>query len=612
MASLDPRRDLAMTHEDAHGQALWAQTLLAAFAEAGVRDVVVSPGSRSTPFVLAADAHPQLTCHDVVDERSAAYFALGQARVSGRPSLLLCTSGTAVANYLPAVVEAGMAFVPVVVLSADRPIDLAHCGANQTIDQLKLFGDHARRFFDLGLWDVAPRALRSLRRTVAQAVFASTYPLPGAVHLNARARKPLEPVEPATATARLAQARPMRPLRQAAAADLDRLAQRLNASKRSLMVAGPAPIAHGDLAAVFFDVARRSDSVVFADPASQWRFVDCPPSVTKVDGFDSLLHSPSFRRRWRPDLIVQWGRVPTSGAFERVLEEWDDIEHWVIDPHGWNDPQSTVDHLLFSDLRPTLDGLAERLVEDGARDAPWLSAWANGDDLVWRRVEEVIRRGVPALSEGEVARCAVESLGDGDLLVIGNSLPIREVDLYGRGGGRALRVASQRGTSGIDGVVSGAFGAAQQFGGPALLLVGDVSFLHDLSGLAAAALVPTPVVLLVVQNQGGRIFEQLPVRRFLSSTAAADQNVVASGLDGSALRHWLTPHDVSLRHAAALYGLGFHRVTEVDALRTAVGQGLARAGTTVIEAVVPKHGAAEQNEALRREVEHALDGADLT
>ncbi|RMH22798.1 MAG: 2-succinyl-5-enolpyruvyl-6-hydroxy-3-cyclohexene-1-carboxylate synthase, partial [Acidobacteria bacterium] len=196
--------------EAANLQAVWARLLIHSLVDAGVREAVISPGSRSTPFVLAACAHPGLRCHDVIDERAAAFFALGQGRASGRPSLLICTSGTAGAHYLPAVIEAEMARVPLLVLTADRPLELTRGGANQTIDQLKLFGDHARAFFELGLADADPAALRALRRTAAQAVFRCREPVPGAVHLNARARKPLEPVAeedgPRRALARRAEA----------------------------------------------------------------------------------------------------------------------------------------------------------------------------------------------------------------------------------------------------------------------------------------------------------------------------------------------------------------------------------------------------------------------
>ncbi|MCA9529617.1 MAG: 2-succinyl-5-enolpyruvyl-6-hydroxy-3-cyclohexene-1-carboxylate synthase, partial [Myxococcales bacterium] len=188
--------------ESASVQAEWARVLLGALRRAGVRDVVISPGSRSTPFVLAADAEPGLRCHDVIDEREAGFFALGQARVTGVPSLLLCTSGTAAAHYYPAVIEASSAQVPLLVLSADRPPELHGSGANQTIDQTRLFGVHVRRFIELGAApapgypDLDARAFAALCRSAAQAVAAAKGPPAGAVHLNAPARKPLEPPAP--------------------------------------------------------------------------------------------------------------------------------------------------------------------------------------------------------------------------------------------------------------------------------------------------------------------------------------------------------------------------------------------------------------------------------
>ncbi len=170
----------------------WASLLMHALERAGITDVVISPGSRSTPFVLQA-ARRGLRCHDIVDERSAAFFALGQAKVTGRPTLLLCTSGSAGAHYLPAVIEAEHSHTPLIILTADRPFELSQCAAPQTIDQVKLFGDHVRGFFELGMPDGAPGALRALARVATEAALLSCWPEPGAVHLNARARKPLEP-----------------------------------------------------------------------------------------------------------------------------------------------------------------------------------------------------------------------------------------------------------------------------------------------------------------------------------------------------------------------------------------------------------------------------------
>ncbi|HRI55183.1 MAG TPA: 2-succinyl-5-enolpyruvyl-6-hydroxy-3-cyclohexene-1-carboxylic-acid synthase, partial [Pseudomonadota bacterium] len=229
----------------------WARLLLGSLAAAGVREVVVSPGARSTPFVCAAHAEPQLRCWDVIDERAAAFFALGQARVTGRPSLLICTSGTAGAHYLPAVIEAGAAHLPLLVLTADRPFELQDCGAPQTIDQIKLLGGHARRFFELGMPDPSDLSLRALRRLAAQAVLTTTWPTPGAVHLNARARKPLEPQSVHTSDEVALRARVdellQAPLLRAyppravpAPAGVAAAAQLCRSARRGLIICGPA------------------------------------------------------------------------------------------------------------------------------------------------------------------------------------------------------------------------------------------------------------------------------------------------------------------------------------------------------------------------------------
>ncbi len=569
-------------------QAEWARLLIASLAAAGVRDVVLSPGSRSTPFVLAVARESGLRCHDVIDERSAAFFALGQARVTGRPSLLICTSGTAGANYLSAVIEAEMSFTPLLVLTADRPVDLVGCGANQTIDQLKLFGDHVRRFFDLGTGDVDPRALRALRRTATQAVLASLHPRPGPVHLNARAKKPLEPrdvdselQDEVEALLRRPPIEALPPRLEPEPQALDGLAAACRETERGLIVAGPAPVTQAEDAAAIFELARRTGFPVLADATSQLRYRGRRgEDAVFVDAFGLLLGNAGFRERHAPELVVQIGRAPTTAAWGKYID--DRLEHFLICPYGWNDPQSTATHRLIASVGTAVAGLVERL-DDRVPGGRWLHAFRKAEALAQSLIDDDL--ALAELSEGAVARTVIESLPDEALLVVGNSLSIREVDVYGRGGDTQAFVASQRGTSGIDGVTSGAFGAASAAGQPAVLLTGDVAFLHDLSGLGAARHVTVPFALVVVQNRGGRIFEMLPV----ASHPAAQ---------GEVFDHWLTPHDADFSHAASTFGLPFVRVETREGLGEALRQALVETGVTVIEAVVPPHGAVEQNRRL--------------
>lgn len=595
----------------------WARLVVASLADAGIQDVVVSPGSRSTPFVLQASRHADLRLVDVVDERSAAFFALGQARVTGRPSLLICTSGTAGANYLPAVVEAGMSHLPLVVLTADRPLDLLDCGANQTIDQVELFGRHARRFVDLGEPSATPRALRALRRRIARAVWTSREPEPGAVHLNARAAKPLEPREPSTDAEHALRRRVddllERPMPRPAAAPaspgstaLDELAAALDGvrrgSGRGLLVAGPAPLAQGDDAPAIFELARRTGFPILADATSQLRFRrECPADVAFIDTASLLLANAGFRLRHRPDLILQIGRAPTATAWQTWLEEMADdgndpalaVAHFVLSRNPWHDPASTASHLLLGDLGRTLELLLERLpaADDASLKAPsaWSQVFRDADRCARKILDDDLTK-TSELSEGAVAHDLADALSDGALLAIGNSLPIRHLDLDARAGGKDLGVLSQRGASGIDGITSGALGAAAALyrdrpRQPMALLVGDVGFLHDLSGLAAARHVESPFALVVLNNGGGRIFEMLP----LASHDAAR---------GKIFEHWTTPHALDIGHAARAFALPFVRVLDRDALRDALDDALAGSGVTVIEAVAPPHGAIERRRRL--------------
>lgn len=587
----------------AEAQAEWARLLAGSLADAGVRDVVVCPGSRSTPFVLALVRESRLVCRDVVDERSAAFFALGQARRSGRPSLVVCTSGTAGANLFPAVVEAALAHVPLLVLTADRPPELVGCGANQTIDQLHLFGRHVRAFFELGTPSAESAALRALRRTAAQAVFASGWPEPGPVHLNARARKPLEP--PAGVDAALVRrvdlllagpiAAPSMPRRLPDTAVVEELVAACRRARRGLLVAGPAT-RPADRSRVFA-VAARTGFPLLADPASGLRFRGEGVEPPVLDAFALLLANAGFRRFLAPDLVIQVGGAPTAAGWETLIGGGEPREHWVLSTDGWPDPASTATRLVAADVDEVLEDLVLALGE-GVPDpdaAAWRAGLEEAERRAWHAVEAQLHAFGDALSEGAVAREAVAALPAGGLLALGNSLPIREADRWCPGELGELVVVSQRGASGIDGVVSGALGAASLDDRPGALVVGDLSTLHDLGGLAAARHVTVPFAVVVVDNHGGRLFEQLPL-------AAHPQ---AEGL----LEHWTTPQSIDFAAAAATFGLPYARAVTRSELAAALAVALGREGVSVIHAVVPPSGAANAAHRLRARVDAAI--ADL-
>jgi len=303
----------------------WARLLFGTLERAGVTDLWVSPGSRSTPFTWAA-AHSGITLRSVVDERSAGFLALGSARITGRPSALLCTSGSALANYFPAIVEASLSHLPLLVLTADRPLDVQHAGAAQTMDQLKLFGDYVRAFYDLSLPDSAPEALLGARRAVVQAVAQSVGALPGPVHVNLRARKPLEPAAPRSDPERaLAQSvsellsRPIlrfEPHATLANEAVRAAARTIEGAGSGAIVVGPLPAFGSNLAEPIAELAVLTGFPIFAEAGSQVRFelADHPLSFPH---FDWLLSARGTAERFRPDLLLYVGQTPTSSALER-------------------------------------------------------------------------------------------------------------------------------------------------------------------------------------------------------------------------------------------------------------------------------------------------------
>jgi 2-succinyl-5-enolpyruvyl-6-hydroxy-3-cyclohexene-1-carboxylate synthase len=566
----------------------WARLLLGSLAQAGVSDVIVSPGSRSTPFTWAAAKTPGLSCHALYDERSAAFFALGLARVTNTPALLVCTSGSAAANYYPAVVEASLAHVPLLVLTADRPLELQDVGAPQTIDQVKLYGDFARRYFDLGLPDAAPDALAALRRIAAQACFVAGDPVPGPVHLNARARKPLEPSPPhseheravADEVTRLLASRlpevhgPLGELTAPAAASLHDALER---AKRGLIVVGPLTLSEAGSAEAIRTLARQRAMPVFAEATSQLRFGAAPDERT-FDALDWVFRSPAALEKLWPDVVLRFGTTPTSGALERLLAARRGTELLVVSEQAFSDPSNGAAVVV----RGRAERIARLLSEDSreqwdARTA-YLEAVSAANAAAWSAVDEVLgSSSFEDAGEALAVRAAVDAVPPDGLLVLGNSLPIREVDAFVRASERSLRVLCQRGTNGIDGIVSGAAGSAFASGSPALVLLGDVSFAHDLSGLAAARLVSTPLAIVVLDNDGGRIFEQLPVERLFHE-------------DEELRRLWVTPPRLALEHAAGLFGLRYAAASDLASLREALSPAMATPGATIVHVRIPPSG----------------------
>lgn len=588
----------------------WSQLLMASLADAGVRDVVMSPGSRSTPFVAAALREPRLRIHSVIDERAASFFALGQARVTGMPSVLLCTSGTAGAHYLPAAIEANASALPLLVLTADRPTELMDCGAPQTIDQTKLLGDHALKFIDIGHADPTPLSLRALRRMAAQAVIATLQPARGTVHVNARARKPLEPVTTAVSDAGKALAvtvvkiRAQRISRASAPRELPddaavaEVAELVGRSERGLIVCGPVPIDTGARDAVMA-LAKRTRFPVLAELPSQLRLGAVAHDVLACDGFDAFMRSASFRNASVPDLVVQIGSTPTSTGFEQFCYAYCDVPRVVFADRAWTDPASTSTHFVVGDIASAVRAVANE-VPVREKASAWSERFAEASRTTRAVVDDLLSSS-DGLTEGKCARAVIDALPGDSGLMLANSLPLRTAEAFGQRRDVDVKVFCQRGANGIDGLLAGSVGSAIAMKRPFTLFIGDVSLLHDLTSLALAKNLSTPFVIVVVNNQGGRIFEQLPL-----GGGPANNDDELRKLFESTLHAVCTPHSFEFSHAAAMFGIGYSRVkNEVD-LRAALTSAYGRRCASVIEVTVPPHGAVDEYRRLWRGVEARL------
>lgn len=557
-----------------------AALLLVGLARSGVTDVVVSPGSRNTPFVFAAQ-EAGLREHVVIDERAAAFFALGMARVTGRPVLLSCTSGSAGAHYLPAIIEASASHVPLIALTADRPHDLARCGAPQTIEQSGLFGTHVRMAFDVAVADDRAGQLDAALRVAAQAVTGSLAPDPGPVHINARAAKPLEPTAATNAiertlhetATRMAANGPTRvwPAQTAPSPDALRvLADACRRAERGLVVCGPAPLERRAEREAIFDFARATGFPVAAEATSQLRFTSSASmqDVVVADALLPALRLGAVSDRLRADLVVQIGESPIAPGWEAWCDARGARERWVIAPNGWCDPFGRADARLIAQAGETMRALVEMLDENGAtrRSEAWVNDVRELSDGWWRALDESASEQT---DETEVVRTIVELLPPNALLSVGNSRAVRLLD-HCRAGVADVSVMSQRGASGIDGPIAASAGAAVVWPGPVVLVLGDVSFVHDVGALVLARECSSPLVIVVVNNDGGRLFEELPVARAWGRRAST----------------WTTPHGLALASIARSFGLSAASARDSDELRAVLATALTRGGATVVEVVV--------------------------
>ena len=546
-------------------QLAWADRFAAGLHDAGVKDAVICPGSRSAPLALAFDRSPIAT-HVSLDERAAGFFGLGLAKASRRPVALVCTSGTAAANFFPAIVEANYARVPLIVATADRPPELRDTGAPQTIDQIKLFGSQVRWFAEVGAPEGSSTMLDYVASLGTRAVAEAWRAPAGPVHLNFVFREPLlpepdaVPPPPTLAPGAHVAAEPPPP----APRTVERVAKTARTLRRGLVVCGPDDFPP-EFATAVARLAQVTGYPVLADPASQIR-VGARSGEPVLGAYDAFLRSAPFAERHGPELVIQFGAALTSKAFHAYAARHAGARHVIVDPGaGWRSPARRAREVVTAD--PT--AFAEALSEALAGTADPLPSWRGAFERAERAARDSIARHLErarTFCEGKIFPVLLDALPESGTLYVGNSMAIRDLDAFVPEHPRRVRVLANRGANGIDGVVSSALGASAASDDPLLLVTGDLSFHHDLNALHMARGARARATIVIVHNDGGGIFSFLPVARHPSFE-----------------RYFGTPHGLDFAPVAAMYGIPYSSPQTWEALRARARASLQARATEVIE-----------------------------
>ena len=545
----------------------WGALTIEVLVRLGVETTVISPGSRSTPLAVAASRNAKMEAIAILDERSAGFFALGLAKRTHRPVVLVCTSGSAVVNYYPAVLEASMSGTPLLILTADRPAELRDCSAGQTIDQTKIFGVQVRFFHELSLPEKSPSMLAYLRQTLVHAVKLSLQNNPGPVHLNFPFRDPLSPdsghstiIDAGTMDA---EATVITRICESAntESNLDQVAmERLLSHRRGLIIVGAANPCEGgeSFAGNVLEMANKLGWPVLSDVLNPLRgYSNKYPAL--IAHYDILLRNNEFAANCMPSAILQIGMLPTSKVLRRWLARIDAVSFLLSDRPVNLDPLHRV--------AVTLAGTAEALnslIQPQETDSKWIEIWKNPEQQVAATLDDQFEQ-TSELFEGKIAWILSRHLPKGTPAFIANSMSIRYGEHFWCMNQNTCPIYCNRGTNGIDGTLGTAIGMAHR-SKPAILLTGDLAFLHDSNALSVARELKGSLTVVLANNQGGGIFEHLPVSRMPDSFE----------------KYFATPQNVHIDTLCQAYGVSHNRIQDWNALIKAI-KVLPESGVRVIE-----------------------------
>lgn len=528
----------------------WAGLIIEELVRSGVTCFCIAPGSRSSPLTVSAAKHPKVKTIVHYDERGLAYFALGHVSITKHPAVLICSSGTAAANFFPAVVETSKKKLPLILLTADRPPELQNTGALQTIDQVKIYGDYIRWQTNLPAPDmnIKPEVLLT---TIDQAIFISKNPMPGPVHINCMFREPLAPdktgfnaADYLTSVNRWLRNGQVYTRYTAGEQHTDisgdsRVVSIINNTKRGIIAAGKLGSVEEQRAVI--QLSEKLHWPVFPDIVSGLRM---HPHANIIHYYDQVLLSEGFLKKYTIDTVLHLGGRITSKRWYQYIEKQRPENYITVLGHSLrNDPLHIVSIRVKAKIRDFIESLLPGVNVNSRQTDDHLQFLQEASQTIDRMVAD-FTKGLTAVNEIDAARVISRSIPEGHGLFLANSMPVREMDMYAIPTGKPITIGGNRGASGIDGTVATACGFARALNSTTTLLIGDLAFLHDLNSPALVKTLKKPLIIVVFNNNGGGIFSFLPI---------ADSPGAVDIFD----RYFGTPHGLEFSGAANMFGLDY-------------------------------------------------------
>ena len=554
---------------------LWSKVFIDQLAALGVKYACISPGSRSTPLTYILSKNRKIKSFIHIDERSSAFFALGLAKACGKPVIVVTTSGTAVAELYPAIIEAYQQRTPLIICTADRPPELMGTGANQTINQHNIFANHIRWFRDLGLPSISEIGLNHLQKIAIKAYQISLITDKGPVHLNFPFRKPLEPVSHTDfVSKKIISLKPLRiSLKKTISKNPDKQSGFINKiveesirHERGIIIAGPMEYDR-KLSEAIKKLSRILNYPIFADGLSQIRFGLKKNDRNIVSNFNSILRSENFRNHFEPDIILQFRRTPTSSVLEGFLSETN-AERYLVNSFGDKfDPAGNAKAVLQIDPEIFCWNLIEKLrdIKFSRQKSNYFKAFVQAEFLTEKIKSRIIAKA-KFPNETSIIPQIIDSLPSTCNIFIANSLPVRDLDTFVSANSKRLSIHFNRGASGIDGITSTALGLASN-SKPTILITGDLSFIYDLSALVTARKYSTRIVIIVINNNGGGIFESLPIANNYSKFK----------------EYFVTQHNIDLGKIVNSFSINYELITNLKKLNSSIKNGLTKNFPVVLE-----------------------------